>query len=161
MVIITQYRMKKKHGTYFIRSEESSICPVCSVLLLVIGSRKRGVIGSDGWKLTLVLRRLRCQDCRTIHHELPDTVVPYKRHCAEIIEKVIAGDIESVCCEERTIRRLRAWWAVCLLYFENVLASLREKYGTVFSVCPAPREIIRAVANANLWVHTRSTFLTG
>jgi len=41
------------------------------------------------------------------------------------------------------------------------MASLREKYGEMFSRNPAPKEIIRAVANANLWVHTRSAFLSG
>jgi hypothetical protein len=128
---------------------------------LVIGSRKRKVINSFGEKQTLVIRRLRCKGCRAIHHELPDMVIPYKRHCAETVEKIVGGKPEGFICEESTIHRIRAWWASCRLYFESVLASLREKYGTVFSATPAPREIVMAVANANLWVHTRSAFLSG
>ena len=128
---------------------------------MVIGIRKREIINTSGKKETLVIRRLRCKGCRTIHHELPDIVIPYKRHCAETVERIIAGDSGGVCCEDSTLRRIRAWWAACRLYFESVLASLREKYEVVFSEKGAPKEIVRAVANSNLWVHTRSAFLSG
>jgi len=96
-----------------------------------------------------------------IHHELPDILIPYKRHCIKTVESVIAGKIRDVCCDDLMIRRIRAWWEGCRLYFDGVLTSLREKYGDVFSADPAPREIVRAVVNANLWVHTRSAFLPG
>jgi hypothetical protein len=134
---------------------------VCGGGLEVIGSRKRKVIDSDGDKRTLVIRRLRCKVCRRMHHELPDIVVPYKRHCTQTIEKIIGGQTDEVYCEEGTIRKIKAWWASSRLYFESVMASLREKYGIVFSEHPAPREIVRAVANAHLWIHTRSAFLSG
>ena len=137
------------------------MCPVCSGTLKVIGVRKRGVIESGGTKIKIVIRRFRCRECERIHHELPDRVIPYKRHGADTVEKIIAGKTEEVYCEENTVRKIKAWWAACHLYFESVLASLREKYGMVFSERPAPREIVRAVVNANLWVHTRSAFLSG
>jgi hypothetical protein len=82
--------------------------------------------------------------------------MPYKRHCAETIEKVVAGAEDGMPCEGRTIQRIRAWWAACSLYFESVLASLKAKYGVAFTGTEAPREIVRAVANAHLWLHTRS-----
>lgn len=88
-------------------------------------------------------------------------MVPYKRHCIETIEAIITGDAGEVCCEESTIRRIRAWWAACQLYLESVIASLREKYVVAFSAIPAPREIVRAVVNAHLWVSTRSACLSG
>jgi hypothetical protein len=88
-------------------------------------------------------------------------IIPYKRHCAETCEKIIAGETEGLNCESSTIRRIRAWWAACQIYYENIIASLREKYGAVFSEHPPPREIVRATVNAHLWVHTRSAFLTG
>jgi len=92
---------------------------------------------------------------------LPDMIIPFKRHCADTYEKVIAGDALDVCCDDNMIRRIKAWWAACYLYFESVLASLRGKYGTVFSTPLAPKETIRAVVNANLWIHTRSAVLSG
>jgi len=86
--------------------------------------------------------------------------VPFKRHCAETVEKVIAGDMDGVNCEDSTIRRIKAWWASCRLYFESIIASLTLKYGVWFSGSPAPSEMFRAAVNANLWPSTRSAFLS-
>ena len=134
---------------------------MCSGLLRAIGSRHRKVINTAGDNETLIIRRLRCKDCQVIHHELPDMVIPYKRHCAETVENIVTGNTNDVCCDDNTIRRIRTWWVACRLYFESVIESLREKYGVVFSASPAPREIVRAVVNAHLWDHTRSAFLSG
>jgi len=134
---------------------------LCGGTLEVTGSRVRKVIDSDGTTRKLVIRRLRCKRCGRLHHELPDIIIPYKRHCAQTIERIISGRSAEVCCEESTIRRIKAWWAASRLYFESVLVSLWEKLGIVFSPSAAPREIVRAVANAHLWVHTRSAFLSG
>ena len=160
MVIINRYRLKESDNKLYIMSYEINVCPICGEILAVIGSRKRKVIGSDSEMMLLIIRRLRCGACRTIHHELPDIVIPYKRHCAETIEKIVSGDLDGVNCETRTICRIKAWWAACILYFESVLASLREKYGTIFSIKSAPKEIVRALVNSHLWLHTRSAFLT-
>jgi len=160
VVIISKYRLEKdKKGRYHVRSDENQIaCPICGEILFVIGTRKRRVKDITGVMLTLIIRRLRCKgECKAIHHELPDMIVPYKRHCVETLEKIVGG--EAVYCEVNTIRRISAWWATCLLYFKSVLASLREKYGTAFSSKPTPREIVRALVNAHLWVHTRSVSL--
>jgi len=132
------------------------VCPICAAELKAIGIRDRYLINSAGDKDTLVIRRLRCTVCHKIHHELPDMVIPYKRHCAETVEKVVSGDVEDVCCDFRIEARIRAWWAAFRVYFENIRASLRMKYGAAFPPDPTPREIVRAVANANLWVHTRT-----
>ena len=118
----------------------------------MIGSRKRGLVNIAGDQKTLVIRRLRCVECGKIHHELPDIVMPYKRRCAETIERIIDGDDEEIICEESTIRRIRAWWRSKSLYFASILASLRAKYGIQISMESAPREIVRAVVNAHLWV---------
>lgn len=160
MVMISQYRLREAVGEIYIISYEISVCPICGEVLVVIGSRKRKVIGSDSEAMILIIRRLRCKACRVIHHELPDIAMPYKRHCAETIEKIIADDADGVCCEERTIWRIRAWWAAYILYFKSVLASLGEKYG-VELLGSAPKEIVRSVVNAHLWPHTRSAFMPG
>jgi len=134
---------------------------MCGSALFVIGSRKRGVIGGDGEKLIVVIRRLRCRKCQVIHHELPDICVPYKRHCLETIEKVIAGNNEDVCCEESTLRRIRLWWSACRVYLENIIASLQRKYGALLPACPTPGELVRAAVNTSNFVHTRSAFVSG
>ena len=137
-------------------------CPICGNRLYVIGSKKRKVIEADESKTVLIIRRLRCVLCEKIHHELPDIIVPYKRHRYETIEKAINGATDDVTYNESTINRFKAWWKALLPYFINILASLSMKYG----IAPvggqyAPREIIRIVTNANFWVHTRSAFLSG
>ena len=157
VVIIIKYREEvNEEGVIYIISEEDSVCPVCVGVLAVIGIRKRGRINSAGDKEGLVIRRLRCKTCRKIHHELPDCLIPYKRHCAETVEKVVSGGVEDICCDFRIEARIKAWWAAFRVYFENIRASLRMKYGAAFPPDPTPREIVRAVANANLWVHTRT-----
>ena len=162
MIIINRYRLRENdEGKSIVDSFEINVCPVCGHTLIVIGIRDRKYIDSGGVKQALIIRRLRCKECLAIHHELPDILVPYKRHCADTVEGIVGGDAVDVCCEGRTINRIREWWECCRLYFESVLSSLREKYGAVFSANPAPREIVRAVANANLWIHTRSAFLSG
>lgn len=161
MVIITAYREELREGRdgeflIYIISEEESICPICGSKLYVIGIRRRKTTERSGEEETLVIRRLRCKICRKIHHELPEKVMPYKRHCAETIENIVAGEAEDVCCDFLTERRIRIWWSAFLLYFESIKESLRMKYGAVFSQGATPREIVRAVANANLWAHTRT-----
>lgn len=118
------------------------------------------VIDSGGTTLSITIRRLRCAGCGKIHHELPDMIVPYKRHCSETIEKIIGGDTDGISCEERTIRRIRTWWTALVLYFSGILTSLREKHGAALSLS-APKEIVRAVVNSHLWPHTRSAFAPG
>ena len=127
--------------------------------------RSRVLIGGDE-KRVLMIRRLVCSGCARIHHELPGCVVPYKRHCAETIEAIITGHPEEPPCDERTIRRIAAWWSVMLPYFLNVLKSLAEKYKITFSAPPALREIVRAVVGVHGWtfvnsICTRSVVLTG
>jgi len=40
------------------------------------------------------------------------------------------------------------------------MVSLSVKYGIVFSPRPKLAEIVRAVANAHLWPHTRTAYVT-
>lgn len=140
---------------------ESVGCPVCGKLLKVIGTRERKVTEVDGNIKVLIIRRLRCTCCRKIHHELPDILVPYKRHCAETVGKIVGGDAEGVCCEESTIRKIRRWWVTLHIYFQSVLASLEYKFSVRFAEPIKPAEVVRAVANGNLWIHTRSAWASG
>jgi hypothetical protein len=121
------------------------------------GRRERSLVESDGQKVTLVIRRLFCDKCKRIHHELPDCIVPYKRHCAETIEKATQGGeaakTAAIC--DRTIRRIRAWWAAVLPYFLYILKSLTVKHRIQFDNPPAFKEIVRAVVNSNGWIFAR------
>jgi len=76
----------------------------------VAGSRKRKIKTGNETVRVLIIRRLRCKQCKKIHHELPDMVIPYKRYSAETIEQIIDGREVGIICEESTIRRIRTWW---------------------------------------------------
>ena len=157
--------LKSRVVFLFVKAAGTSDCPVCGVALEMRGRRPRVYYDGGGQKRVLVIRRLKCCGCGRIHHELPDCVVPYKRHCAETIEGITADRTESTPCDERTKRRISAWWRVVLPYFLNILKSLAEKYKMTFSAPPAFCEIIRAAANSNHWtfpysICTRSASLS-
>jgi len=161
MIMIKDYRLVKvEDNVYRVHSKESVACPVCIGALSIIGSRKRKYIDDSGKKQTLIIRRLRCVGCKIIHHELPDILIPYKRHCTETFEKIAAGNLTSLPCEESSVRRIKIWWKNFRLYFENILISLKEKYGAIFVSLLTPKEAVRIAVNTNFWVHTRSAFLS-
>jgi hypothetical protein len=123
-------------------------------MLMMRGTRERVYYKSEQEKRTrqvLVIRRLYCEKCKRIHHELPDCLVPYKRYGAIPIEKIVTGQGENV-CGDNTTRRIRAWWKAVKPYFLAVLITLTAKFDVSFGNAPAFREIVRAVANSNNWV---------
>ena len=151
----------KAMGFRVINTGERLPCPICGGGLNAYGWRERKVIESDGGTKLLLIHRLLCTKCGGIHHELPDILVPYKRHCAETIEKVISGKSDDVYCEGSTIRRIQNWWQILYIYFQGVCAALTAKHFVSFSEPLQPREVVLAVANAHLWVSTRSACPSG
>ena len=136
----------------FVKPKEVSHCPLCGELLYVRGTRLRTVVDSSGTKLRLIIRRLKCSGCNRIHHELPDCIVPYKRHCAETIESIIIDELDKAPCESRTAQRIVSWWRVMKSYFSNILKSIAKKYEFEYQEPPAFRKIVRAVVNTNNWI---------
>jgi hypothetical protein len=166
---------------FFVRNLEQVSCPCCGGQFSVIGSRKRKYIDSEGNKIILRIRRLRCKVCGSIHHELPDILVPYKRHCSESIESVIKpkGTL-YVSADDSTIRRWRNWFRGYTDHFLGCLESIAVRLGrkTAKKITHSSKSrfqrvidfvgdasgwlarIVRPVANTNNWIHTRSAFLS-
>lgn len=117
------------------------------------GLRARGITQTDGKKIVLMIRRLRCGKCGRLHHELPDIVVPYKRHSTETIEAIINGG--EVGEETRTTRRIEVWWRMVGAYILRVLKSLWEKYRLPPVRKPAFRDMVRAAVNSGNWIFAR------
>jgi len=166
---------------FFVRNLEQLSCPCCGGQLSVIGSRKRKCIDNEGSRIVLRIRRLRCKVCRSIHHELPDILVPYKRHCSENIESVLnPKGVICVAADDSTIRRWREWFRRYTDHFVGCLESIAIRLSgktakkmtrssesgfrrVIELVGDAPgwlARIIRPVANTNNWIHTRSAFLS-
>lgn len=112
MIIISKYQINQiSDQLYYIRCKEHISCPSCGCQLRVIGSRKRKYINKEGEKITLIIRRLKCSNCKRIHHELPDILVPYKRYESCNIEKVLTdSDNCTVVAEESTFYRWKKWF---------------------------------------------------
>lgn len=120
------------------------------------GRPGRGLIMPDDSKRRLKVRRLRCGKCGRFHRELPDEIVPYKRHCAETVEAVISGREEETACFESTAQRIRGWWEEIKPYLIAALGSMEVKFGVAVSIGDRLPKIVRAVCNANFWKCTRS-----
>ena len=155
-------------------------CPCCQGALYVIGSRPRTWIHSDGHKTTLIIRRLRCRECRSIHHELPNLLVPFRRYEAAGMEQAIEEPSDTgIAAEESTLRRWRQWFAAWAVYAVGCLGSIARRYGhqeveTSLSPLPALQRmghlvgdapgwlarVVRPLANLHLWLQTRSAFLS-
>ena len=158
--------MYRKTAFFFVRTNEAVSCPLCGEVLTHRSWRRRRLTDAEDNTVTLMLRRMNCTKCQRIHHELPDCVVPYKRHCTETIEAVINGDVKQTPCNVRTIKRLLLWWKTVASYFLNILKSLAVKYGTPPPVAPSLASVVRAVVNSNNWICaktlcTRSAYESG
>jgi hypothetical protein len=166
---------------FSVRSAESVPSPCCGERLKVIGSRLRCYINNSSESVKLNIRRLRCVQCDRIHHELPDLLVPYKRYDAESIEKVVTCPAATdVPVDESTLHRWNNWVHTLAPYWLGCLASIARRYGQD-PVIPSSKDsqsalhrigqvvgnaihwlarVVRPITNMNLWIHTRSAFLS-
>ena len=112
--------------------------------------------------MALIIRRLKCKGCGRVHHELPDILVPYKRYSSESIEAVITGDLElTVAADESTISRWRAWFISLVSYLAGALISIAARIWCHVGDGPGwLARVVRPVVNTNLWLQTRSAFLS-
>ncbi len=70
-------------------------CPDCNGGLKYYDSVKRIVRTKLGKKRWIVVERLVCQNCGTIHRELPDYLLPYKHYEVDIIMGFAKGVLTS------------------------------------------------------------------
>lgn len=157
---------------FFVRSAEKVPCPCCQGALGCIGSRRRTRIQASGEVSCLIIRRLHCGDCKRVHHELPDILVPYKRYDADSIERVVAGTgATDVAADDATLSRWRHWFSAWLVYALGCLASIAIRFNLPVkdSSVPSPSalqaigrfvgeaagwlaRVVRPIANSNRWV---------
>ena len=96
-------------------SDKELICPKCGGLLKYYDNVNRLVRLKYGKRKKVIIRRLRCCQCRAIHRELPEFIFPYKQYEADIIIGVLEGLItcetlgfEDYPCE-MTMKRWRSF----------------------------------------------------
>lgn len=178
MVILSEFRLDRKGESLFVRSHEVNFCPVCGGSLRVIGSRIRSYVDTNGDSEKIIIRRLRCNDekCNKIHHELPNTLVPYKRHCSMTIESIVTGSgIDSIPVDMSAIRRIKSWFRERLDYLYGELlyicsrlegpsqhhindlsgSKLKRIHNLVGSSPGWLMHVVRILVNNSRWLHTR------
>ncbi|MEQ6390393.1 DUF6431 domain-containing protein [Bacillaceae bacterium S4-13-58] len=165
-----------------VKGAEKIPSPCCGQHMKVIGTRYRKCKERSGETKIYNFRRLSCTNCGRIHHEIPDFLMPYKRYEMECIE-VIISDVpqNDVPADNSTLFRWKNWFIELVDYWIGCLHSIsfRNNKGVpmeLTSVAPlsalqrlgrlvgnAPRwmvRFVRPIVNDNLWVHTRSAFLS-
>lgn len=144
------------------------------------GSRKRVWYKSCGERAKLIIRRLYCERCRKIHHELPDLLIPYRRYDACSIENVVTEKARNiVAADNSTLARWRTWFILWSMYAVGCLAAIAARFnlpvrGSSAHSQSAHQEIgryvevqdgwlsraVRRITNSLFWVQTRSAFLS-
>ena len=154
MISVANYETKydEDKQVSYIDAIGALICPACdSFELIKKGWRRRQLILLIGTLMVLMVRRVKCKKCNRIHHVLPDIVVPYKRHDAETINKILEGDPKETLCEESTINRFKLWWTSIKLYVLTVAVSVIEKRKIYIAPELSFKETVRVLVNAHLW----------
>jgi len=156
--------------THRVRAGEECFCPICVGQMIKRGWRTRFLVwvkpGSKEddcepyEKVCLLIQRQYCKNCNKIHHQLPDCIVPYKRHSLEIIEGIITNEESEKhnLLNEDTIKRILAWWTLLAAYIMAVASSLQLKFKVTISPKQKLAKIVRALANNHLWPRTCSCF---
>lgn len=166
----TQEQFRKN---FYVRSSETPVCPHCGRVLKVVGSRKRTLRDTDGSRNILIIRRLFCEHCLRIHHELPDIIIPYKRHCADTIEEILSDkESRAYPCETSTRARFLRWFSLLRGHWEKVLTALvhrherdpflQEEFAALLPLQPSRlaagwlKRLVRILVNAGFRIQTRS-----
>ena len=70
-------------------------CPACGGRLKPYDKAQR-IVRTKGRETTyLTIRRLRCDQCKKVHRELPEDIFPYKQYESEVIIGVLENFITT------------------------------------------------------------------
>ena len=155
-MIFTTDNATALHGDIiFINSSAETICPKCNIRTIPHGRCTRKVIMQEGAK-KFSLRVSYCLSCKHSHRELPDFILPYKRHSAETYAQVYDSPHGMLACDvdEKTERTIRRWVSALLSFFsvfsENNIAAIEiSTFDKGESTLSKIKKCVRMVIEAN------------
>lgn len=155
--------MRVNNGLKIFCGPEEIPCPICGGVLKVHGTCRRKLRTAEGTELYR-LCVMECTVCGRTHRELPEGIVPYKRHDSERIVTIAETPQEEHLqeAETSTWKRIKAWvdWFIC--YAQKVLAGLRILFPclkTEFSGRAFAEPLVyfvRLVVNSGNWIQHHS-----
>lgn len=86
-------------------TEEENVCPDCGGKLKVRDSKRRVVKDISGEEFVFSLRRFTCSNCRKVHTEIPDCIVPRKRYFKDAIVAAVEEKCDYYIMDDSTIYR--------------------------------------------------------
>lgn len=75
-------------------NKDIPLCPDCQIEMKPRSSYPRKITDASGKERRFRLRLLKCPKCGASHAEIPDCMLTFKHYSAEVIEKVISGELE-------------------------------------------------------------------
>ena len=69
-----------------VKNNDIPVCSICFNKFIFMGTKERKYIDNNGIKKVLKIRRLKCKHCNKTHNELPDFLVPKKRHARKTLQ---------------------------------------------------------------------------
>lgn len=108
-------------------AKNASVCPKCGGHLRFFDTVKRIVRTKAQVTEWIVIRRLRCTICGSLHRELPEELFPYKQYEAEVIIGVLEGLItcETLGFEDYPCEMTMSRW---LAEFTGAVTERRSYY---------------------------------
>lgn len=86
-------------------NQDKRVCPDCGSPVSVRSSYPRKVKDASGEERLFRLRLLKCPIYEKMHAEIPDCMLTFKHYSAEVIEKVLSGEIDYFPGDASTIYR--------------------------------------------------------
>lgn len=129
MIIITEYDLSYNEDLkFFTESRDVSYFPCCGGSLRYRDTCMRIWLREGHERRTVVIRRLKCPECGTLHRELPDFLAPYKHYETELISGILdevagAEDMEGDLSCESTIQSWRHWLMANALRIDGYLKA--------------------------------------
>ena len=111
MIIVSNCNESIRGSVTIMYTKDKTYCPACGAGLIPHGWCERKLIVSEETKV-FSLRVSYCQKCCRSHRELPDSIIPYKRHSVEDYAQVYdtqRGKHGCGCVDEKTARTIKAW----------------------------------------------------